>query len=736
MFRDVWMSGLCVIVRYLASSRTAAITMLITGRVALFIFCLVCALPRPALAQAGAQDDNVENRAETAGVVDYPAAFFDSYEPDTALDMVVQLPGFQVDNGASERGFAGAAGNILINNRRPSAKQDSPSAILGRIPASLVDRIELIRDQIPGLDLQGQSILANVVLHEDAPAAVRWDATFRKHEIVSPLRTAASISVADSWRSIDYTVGLSGWRAAFGEQGTEQVFAGGGDLFETRDDGSSVINITANTYLNASTWVGNTLLGLNASVGYSDRDEVLESRRTLAAPGGAKRIETFGDYMVNADVELGIDAERRMRPKLVGKAILLFYDRDQDKINDQRIVSDGGLQTLFRVADATTNTTEAISRLEFDWTGWSGHATQGNFEVAFNALENALLRTDDIGDGPELVVVPGANTRVAELRFDILLQDTLSLEPWTFNYGLGAERSTIKQSGDANQERSFSFIKPQFRINWSRSRAQQIRFSLYRDVGQLNFNDFVSATVFLDDDLALGNPDLKPESTWVSNLTYERRFGNLSVASMSVFHHWISDVEDLLPITAEFEAPGNIGDGRRWGAELQMTIPLQALGPGDSRLDIMARWQDSTVVDPVTGIPRVLTADRGFGGVPINPPFPGENEFGYAAEFRQDLQGARFAWGWSVFGRADRPRFKVNELDVFDEKKPVVDLFVESTRWLGIKIGFEINNLLDLTAFRDRTIYVGQRGQSEAQQREVQRYSLGRRYILSLSGSL
>ena len=41
-----------------------------------------------------------------AEVVRYDAAFFSRYRPNTALDMVRQLPGFQLDDGAANRGFA------------------------------------------------------------------------------------------------------------------------------------------------------------------------------------------------------------------------------------------------------------------------------------------------------------------------------------------------------------------------------------------------------------------------------------------------------------------------------------------------------------------------------------------------------------------------------------------------------------------------------------------------------
>ena len=42
------------------------------------------------------------------------------------------------------------------------------NSILQRIPAASVERIEVIRGSAPGIDMQGQSVVANVVRKKDA----------------------------------------------------------------------------------------------------------------------------------------------------------------------------------------------------------------------------------------------------------------------------------------------------------------------------------------------------------------------------------------------------------------------------------------------------------------------------------------------------------------------------------------------------------------------------------------
>ena len=77
--------------------------------------------------------------------------------------MIVRVPGFQFDGGNNVRGFGGAAGNVLIDGQRPASKRDSLEAVLRRVPASTVERIELIRGSAPGIDMQGQTVVVNVV---------------------------------------------------------------------------------------------------------------------------------------------------------------------------------------------------------------------------------------------------------------------------------------------------------------------------------------------------------------------------------------------------------------------------------------------------------------------------------------------------------------------------------------------------------------------------------------------
>jgi len=667
---------------------------------------------------------------DTAGLVNYSAEFFRRYQPNTALDMVRRVPGFTVDDGGDQRGFGGAAGNILINNRRPSTKQDSPSAILGRISAGLVERIELIRVRVRDIDLLGQAAVVNVILHGDAPAAIRWSLNLRQN-LDHGSSPGGAISLADRWGEIEYNVGVDGRLANFGDPGTLKSFNSDGVVTEIRNDVDTGDGPTANGYLNASTWLGNTIFQLNTRVGIQNQDMLLTSSFIPQLPGNEPRQVIIESFMRNKTLELGLDAERVIQPDLLGKAILLYSLRDQNPSSSQQSINAAGIQTRYQLQEDDKTSTETITRIEFDWAGLENHAIQLDLELAMNVLDNVQIFTDDTGAGSVIVDVPGGNTRVEEDRWNLLLQDTWSIGKFDLDYGIGLERSQISQSGDAKEKRQFTFVKPRIVLTYSPMRARQARVRLEREIAQLDFNDFVSAAVFEDDNLALGNPDLRPDSTWIAESSYEQRYGEVGVIKLTGFYHWITDVLDLLPLTPTFDAPGNIGNGQRWGLILETTTPLDWTGLKDAQLGFSARWQDSAVVDPVTGANRVLSGESGYRG---DMSLFNENSYAYEFIYRQDFEEQRVSWGWSLLERAKRPVYRVNELDIYDEGSEL-EAFIETTRWFDLNIRIDGQNLLNPVQKRDRTVFIGERSLSPIVRREIRNGTNGARILLTVSGT-
>ncbi len=669
----------------------------------------------------------------TDQLVTYPAAFFSRYNPSTALEMVQQLPGFLLDDGLSVRGFGESVGNVLINDNYPSAKQDRPTAILSRIPASQVEKIELIRSQVRGIDMRGQPVLANVILMQDSPVAVQWE-WFGTQSSRAPFRTGLNVSLSHSVNDIDYNVGLDVERQGSGERGIDLVYDGNGSLIEQRKEELREYGLRlVGVFLNTSTWIGDSFIQFNAKTGVTRGAERLTSARSSIpfVPPVELRSLKFSEH--RPTFEIGMDIERKLSEDLTGKGIFLFTRDNSEFITREIDIDLPDTQTLFRRSDSGRLEKEAIARLELNWEGVENHNLQLNVEGALNTLDGDLVEFEDTGTGPVSVIVPGANSSVEEKRGDFLLKDTWSIGDLEIDYGLGAEISNISQTGDVVQDRNFVFLKPQFVVTYSASDFYQSTLLLIRDVSQLDFNDFVSASVFEDDDLALGNPDLKPERTWVSEFINEWRWGQDSVYKLSLYYHRINDVEDLLPLTEDFEVPGNIGNGHRLGVRFETSTPLTWLGLDNAKLDFKIRLQDSSVTDPVTGVKRQLIAGGFFSG-PTNIRFNNENDYVFDVAFRQDFQQSQISWGWDIAEQARRPRFKVNELEVFNEGLEA-NVFIETTRWYGIKVRFDARNLLNYDESRNRTIYVGERQKTPVNSMIIRDRRVGTRFTLTLSSS-
>ena len=103
----------------------------------------------------------------------YTAEFFSQFSPRTALDMVRQVPGFALQEVDEEkRGYAAAAGNVLIDGEYPSNKSQTLEDILQRIPADQVVRIELWRSDSGDVGSSRASTLANIVRSRSAGSGV------------------------------------------------------------------------------------------------------------------------------------------------------------------------------------------------------------------------------------------------------------------------------------------------------------------------------------------------------------------------------------------------------------------------------------------------------------------------------------------------------------------------------------------------------------------------------------
>jgi hypothetical protein len=119
----------------------------------------------PAAAQIEAPAPATAPPATSSRTTSYDGAFFAQYAPRTALDIAQRVPGFNLDLGNNDiRGFAAAAGNVVINGARPSSKADTLESTLSRIPARQVSKVEVGPGDLYGADYASKSQVLNIIL--------------------------------------------------------------------------------------------------------------------------------------------------------------------------------------------------------------------------------------------------------------------------------------------------------------------------------------------------------------------------------------------------------------------------------------------------------------------------------------------------------------------------------------------------------------------------------------------
>ncbi len=652
----------------------------------------------------------------TAAATTYEADFFQPYAPVTALDMVNNLPGFNLDNGnTGARGFGGAAGNILINGERVSAKSESPSDLLSKIPAADVEQIIVIRGQVGGTDLRGQSVIADVI-RRNGGATGAWSLTAATPDPGTQFLPSGSISYSDRIGALTYTLGAGAYRSKFILDAEERVLNGDGaqralriERFTETDDGFDLS-------LNTTYRLASTRFGFNAQYEYKDETG---GERSLRQPVDQDLfLLAQGNDNQDRTLELGVDAERAFG-RFVNTKLIGLYRREDDLRNSNLVR--GAPELPGEIITETVNDqleSERILRLELDYSGIKGQLVEASIEGAQNRLESdfELRRMGDQGLLP--VVVPGAKTDVEEQRLDFSIANSFLLGGVSIDLELAGEASEIQQTGGFAEQRSFFFWKPSLTLSYAPQETSLLRGRLLRRVNQLNFSDFVSAADLGDDELALGNPNLSPETTITLDLTYEHRFNSIGLLSLTGFYDWIDDVEDVLPLEGQLEVPGNIGAGFRYGIRGEFTIPLERVGITGGRLDISGRWQASGVDDPLTGARRNLS---------------GERHWTSQVGFQQDLPGAQLGWGMNAGFYGPYDQFGLDELDRFSR---VWDFgaYLESRAIENLRIRVGVNDLFRETTDRDRFVFDGPRDTAELDFREIRDRRRNRQFFVQLRG--
>jgi len=676
----------------------------------LFTSAAVAALivPQAALAQTPPPDQEAPPSSANPGAptptaaptttraTQYDASFFAPFAPRTALDIARQVPGFSLDLGDVDvRGFAGAVGNVVINGARPSSKSESLETLLSRIPASRVLRVEVGPGDLYGSDYAGKGQVLNIVLSAVSGFDGEISASAQRRyngDIVPNVNATALIKRGNS--SFNLSAGTGFYDIT--EEGSDSLYPYGTDeLVEYRRKINTIRD--RNPFLSGS-WAleqgENKAIHLNARYALANFKLHQTSHVDPALDSPIRDDFLIQDYK-NPVFEIGGDVSRPLGAGAI-KFVGLATRRKRDNFDAQYYRGEGGSPTLGgfeQFQDASLQ--ETIGRLSYSRPKLLGFSFETGLEVAYNKLDSKLDLYDIDETGEKVRIdLPIDNATVSELRGEVYAN---AGRPLTNNLrvdlGLRFEMSKLKVRGDATEDRQLKFLKPSVTLDWRPAGGWHTQLSLRRTVAQLDFYDFLSSAVLSSDQINGGNANLVPQRAWEARFLVEKPILGDGLVKVELGYDLVSMLQDRILVFDDagkaFDAPGNLGTGRRQYVDFTFDAPLSKLGLSGVRWKGNVNLQRTRVEDPIWHTQR-----RWSDFYPW---------FNWFTELRRD-RGA-FSYGISVSDRANFTFFRTDELDTNRNLGPFASAFAEYRPDGKTTVRLDVDNLFDTAAERIRNLY-------------------------------
>jgi len=659
-----------------------------------------------------AEDDNGASSiaAENTGQRVFRPAFFASYAPITALDMVRRLPGFSINEGQGRRGFGENAGNVLVDGDRPSTKSDDILTILYRIPASEVEYISLIEQAGADGETQGQGQVVNVVRRRSAKVSGTYEGTIvagRRYGFQPSANASATLRRGET----SYEFNFSSYSERVHGFGPEDFKAATGVLVERRSYDGKGGNDQAAVGGAIKTRIGGTKLNLNALVRWRDGFDRREGDYFNSSGADiADELVLRGGPVSDLSYELGGDLEFQALPKLNTKIVALYRSAKESNDSSIQTARIGQPVTLFETRSRNTPS-EGVVRIQNDWAGIYSHAVQFGAEAAYNSLDARLEVANSVAGA--VTSFPASSVLVEETRFEPFVSDVWTISPsWKLEAGAIAEFSKLTLSGDSSAARSFTFVKPRAIATWTVNSQTTLELRAERQVAQLNFNDFAtSVDVTVGNQVDAGNADLVPEKKTTLSALIRHKFLERGSIQFLGEYQLVDDTQDLVPITirdaggnitAQFDGTGNIGKSKRWNGELEITLPFNWLTGSVGITGLEARYvghyHGSRVTDPVTGFNRRIST---------------RPQWHQQWDLRHDLTQFGLVYGASFNVQPANKAYFFNEIR--RQKEGVrSSLFVEYTKFAVGTIRLQVTDSANFE--RDRFIYAGTRNSGQITQ--------------------
>lgn len=596
------------------------------------------------------------NRADsTEPVLQYDAEFFQRFEPLTAGDALRRVPSvtFLSDviesDGPRLRGLAPGFTQILINGERVPGAEADRSFFLDRIPAELIERVEIIRSSSArrtgdavagslnivlrdGYDLEGGYVRAGGLYFDDGELKPSLGAVWGGAVAGGNLLVGANVQGRYNPKE------KSSLRFGDGPENNPNFRT---EEFDNREDQTDVrdgTDYSFNARYNAELGP-RTAFDLGGFVTFTDREEAERSFEyddptaiTGPVPGGnlltdnqqLQDIEQLS-YVVDSSIEF---------PVLGGILDLrgAFASFEEDRTNDEDEIDfedlEIGQEQELTDIDDTELTLEAAqtwelgANVQFEaGVFWQDKAREtsiltGDQDVAFAGDWNQFadtpfqLRTSDPSVGFDEGT--GAVSEIEETRADVyaVLNGTAGVLSWEAGIRWESTDTTIRDlttPTPTSQDNDYDFLLPSASIQLNLTANDRVTVSAARTVRRPDFDQILPVLLEaeIEDDDFRGNPGLLPESAYGFDIGYERRIFGKGIFGVNVFYRSVEDLIELQTTGEEgSEGPGfrvfqpqNTGDGEVYGVEVDVSTPLSFVGLPNTGLFANYSFLDSEVED-------------------------------------------------------------------------------------------------------------------------------------------
>jgi hypothetical protein len=633
-------------------------------------------------------------------VNDYRPDYFTSSHPSSAFEMVGLLPSFQLTEGDTKvRGYAGSIGNVLIDGRPPTSKDETLETILRRITPDSVERIDVVRTGASGYDFLGFPMLANVILKANTAPKVQvsLEDSFFRHGHSNRIGTARM-----SWGSTD-VLDLTFTASNIGPYS----MAGYGTRYNI--DPSNV-TVRKDTYvINRTDSVWNLTGGYRQPLfGGQVHLTGLYNELRLFSPlidnefYPVISMSPGGETEFKDDSEVGIQYTHPLWTGAEGEADLLR--RGESDFHPQTAY----VGTVQQVASTAAHSSETILHTVLRQQIAPGLSFDGGLDATLNQLENLVK----LSKGGVNIPLPAAQVHILEQRGEGTSNVTWQATPaLTIEGGLRYEMSRMKQTGDSSLTRVFGYLKPRVKASYKLNESDIVRLLVTREAGQLNFQNFVTTVVTNANQVNGGNKNLIPQTLWEAELSWEHAFKGGSLV-LTGRHELLSNTVDNVAISGVagfFNAQGNIGGGRLDQIQANLVAPLDWIVPGLT-VQGNALYSTSSVKDPQTHTRRSIS-----GPVPWTGKFALTQDL---PEWHARL-GASYTWSNGANG------WRFNEYQENHALDPQTEIFAEykpAPEWL---LRTYVRNILDTPNVSQRYLWVGDRGTTPYSHLEDRRTGYG-----------